>query len=48
MERAGLQRGSKQQEPLWNEFANYPAGLAAAVAGIRAHFPSLSAVKAEP
>jgi predicted HNH restriction endonuclease/predicted RNA-binding protein with PUA-like domain len=34
--KVGLTRGSKEEETVWNEFANDPEALAAAVAGIRA------------
>ena len=34
--KVGLTRGNKEEETVWNEFANDPATLAEAVAGIRA------------
>lgn len=34
--KVGLTRGNKEEETVWNEFANEPVALAAAVAGIRA------------
>jgi predicted HNH restriction endonuclease/predicted RNA-binding protein with PUA-like domain len=34
--KVGLTRGNKEEQTVWNEFANDPAALAAAVAGIRA------------
>lgn len=34
--KVGLTRGNKEEETVWNEFADDPAALAAAVAGIRA------------
>ena len=36
--KVGLERGNKQEEPLWNEFSENPAALAAAVVDIRARY----------
>lgn len=38
--KVGLERGNKQEEPLWYEFADDPSALASAVANIHARYAS--------